>query len=159
MGAPNAFSRSPVAVNAINIEDEEESSTYKEIRQSFFCSIRCYDSESSPDFKVDVSENGIASIQIGASCITWEMAADVLHHDKEYSELARWIAAGCRDSITTLNAVSWGKENLRTIDVNGDGAVIPISLKESILKILHSAHQGVLLTWTVGRSRLYKKFM
>ena len=36
LGAPGPFSRSPVAVNSISMEDEEETLTCKEIRQYFF---------------------------------------------------------------------------------------------------------------------------
>ena len=148
LGAPDAFSRSPVAINSISLEEDDETPTCKEVRQAFFGYIRCHDPEAAPDYDLDVSGNVIASMQVGVSSVTWEMVTNVLHYDKEYAELARWIDAGCQETTTEhLKPYLRVKKNLRTIDgvpMNGDGVIIPVFLRESILEILHSAHQGVL---------------
>ena len=148
LGAPDAFSRSPAGIHSISWEEYEETPTCKEVRQSFFGYIRCQDPEAAPDYDLDVSENIIASMQVGVSSVTWEMVADVLNYDKEYAELAQWIDSGCPETtMEHLKPYLRVKKNLRTIDgvpMNGDRVVIPLSLRESILEILHSAHQGVL---------------
>ena len=93
-----------------------------------------------------MSENVIASMQIGVSSVTWEMVADALHHDKEYAELARWIDAGCPETTQDhLKPYLRVRKNLRTIDgvpMNGDRVVIPLSLRKQILDVLHSAHRA-----------------
>ena len=148
LGAPDAFSRSPAAINSITVEEDDEAPTCREVRQAFFGYIRCHDLDGAPDYNLDVSENVIASMQVGVSSVTWEMVKDVLHYDKEYAELARWIDAGCQDTSNEhLKPYLRVRKNLRTIDgvpMNGDRVIIPECLRDSILEILHSAHQGVL---------------
>ena len=61
-----------------------------------FCILRCNDLKATPDHELDVSENVLASMQLGVSSVTWDMVE--LNKDKEYAELARWIDSGCQDT-------------------------------------------------------------
>ena len=87
-------------------------------------------------------------MQLGVSSVTWEMVANELHKDKEYAALARWIDSGCQEtSLPHLKQYLRVKRNLRNADgvpMNGDRVIIPTSLRQAVLEILHSAHQGVL---------------
>ena len=148
MGAPDAFSRSPVEINQISSEEEDGLVSCKEIRQSLFSILRCNDLKATPDHEIDVSENVLASMQLGVSSVTWDMVASELNKDKEYADLARWIESGCREtSQPHLKQYLRVKRNLRNADgvpMNGDRVIIPPSLRQAVLEILHSAHQGVL---------------
>ena len=61
-----------------------------------FIHIECL--EATSDYDLNVLENVIASMQVGVLSLTWKMVANVLHHDKEYAELAQWIDAGCQET-------------------------------------------------------------
>ena len=97
-----------------------------------------------------MSGNVIALMQVGVSSVTWEMVTNVLHCDKDYAELCRWIDKGCKETtiehlkpyfrVKKISAQLMGY----LLPMNGDRVIIPVSLRESILEILHSTHQRVL---------------
>merc|ERR1711893_304531 len=110
-------------------EEEDDLVTCKEIRQSLFCILRCNDLKATPDHELDVSENVLASMQLGFSSVTWDMVANELNKDKGYAELARWIDSGCQDTpMPHLKQYLRVKKNLRNADgvpMNGDRVIIP----------------------------------
>ena len=74
-------------IDQIYSEEEDGLITCKEIRQSLFC-ILCNDLKATPDHELDISENVLASMQLGVSSVTWKMVANELNKDKEYADLA-----------------------------------------------------------------------
>ena len=97
-----------------------------------------------------VAEARIGGIEENISAVTWEAIATATKQDPELSTIRKAIETGDHDDIIAVGKVF--PEYKRVVDrfsvvqgvvVYKDRAVIPSKLRQTILNILHSAHQGV----------------
>ena len=103
-----------------------------------------------PDPELDVSDTVIASMELGIRSVSWEMVKKELQSDAKYKDLSTWIHEGCTGPASTLPLhikPFWRlRGNLRCTDgvpMFDERTIVPESLRERVLSILHSAHQGV----------------
>ena len=103
-----------------------------------------------PDPDLDVSNAVLASMELGVRSITWDMAKKELVKDKTYSDLSSWIMSGCQGPVEDLPPhikPYWKLRNylhcVEFVPMFNDRTIIPTGMRQHVLEVLHSAHQGV----------------
>ena len=103
-----------------------------------------------PAYDMDVSDELVASMSLEARSISWDMVKKEAERDPCSTLLLHWIAEACPGPVGDLPdelRQFWRvRENLRVLDgvaMYGDRAIIPKGLRQEVLVVLHSAHQGV----------------
>ena len=104
-----------------------------------------------PDPDFDVSEAVLASMELGVKSITWEMMKQELVKDKNYADLSTWITSGCQGPSEELPPhvrLYWKLRNdlhcVEYVAMLNDRTIILVKMRQKVLEVLHSAHQGFL---------------
>ena len=99
---------------------------------------------------LDVSAEMMASMELGIRSITWDMVKQELLKDKTYSDLSSWITSRCKGPTEDLPPhikPYWKlRNNLHCVEyvpMFNDRTIIPTGMRQQVLEVLHSAHQGV----------------
>ena len=155
--APDAMSRGVppgevlATLGQVQLEGEEEM-TCREVRSHMLAMLRTVTEEnlSHPDEGLDASGELLASMNNGVRSVTWEQVKVVVAGDTDMTKLVDWIQGGClgaKDDLPMSLQEYWGiRDNLHVsegVALYGGRTIIPRSLREDVLKTLHSAHQGV----------------
>ena len=118
---------------------------------------------SQPDCEVDASGELLASMNSAVRSVTWEQVKHSVAKDTEMVELVAWIKGGCPGTKGDLAGnvqKYWGIRGELSVSegvpLYGERTIILRSLRNAVLKTLHSAHQGVTgMTLRVGVSVYY----
>ena len=158
LGGPDALSRTKMPAELSSMEEQEcildwGEMTCKEARLNLLAAIRTSTSSdvTRPHLELDVSDDLLASMELGVRSITWDMVKKQLHTDSKFRDLSDWIIGGCvgpAESLPHHIKPFWRlREQLTCVEyvpMCGERTVIPEKLQPEVKKILHSAHQSVL---------------
>ena len=82
--------------------------------------------------------------------VTWEQVKLSVAKDTDMVELVAWIQGGClgmKGDLAGNVQEYWGIRGelsvTEGVPLYGERTIIPRSLRQAVLKMLHSAHQGV----------------
>ena len=103
-----------------------------------------------PAPEMDVSDEMVASMSLEARSISWDRVRREAEKDPSSKVLVQWIEEACPGPVGVLPdglRQYWRvRESLRVLDgvaMYGDRTIIPQGLRQEVLVVLHSAHQGV----------------
>lgn len=130
---------------------DSASSLHTIFENSFLAGIRCTEPASaSCSSAIDAQLISSAVSTLTTMAVTWEKVKLASASDKDMVQLISTIEAGFPDSRNelpqSLKEYHQFKDDLYTVDgvvLYKDRIVIPPSLRQDVLTILHSAHQGV----------------
>ena len=105
---------------------------------------------SQPYYEFDASGELLASINSAVRSVTWEQVKLSVAKDTDMVELVAWIQGGClgmKGDLAGNVQEYWGIRGelsvTEGVPLYGERTIIPRSLRQAVLKTLHSAHQGV----------------
>merc|ERR1711954_71549 len=105
---------------------------------------------SAPDPEVDMSGELLASMDMGIKSVTWDGVKQAIRRDTTMLQLVNWIEGGCHGKKEGLPSDLQAYWPLRDKLCVSDGVplydertIIPKCMRQTVLKTLHSAHQGV----------------
>ena len=135
------------------INDENNLSDYmsfQDIRHNFLSSIMIKDSSEYIPY-VEIQQAAASSItNFSIHTITWDTVRVATNSDDQMIKLVEIIENGMpefrHELPSSLREYFQFREDLYTVDgvvMYKDRIVIPQSLRKNVLKILHSAHQGI----------------
>ena len=152
MRGTDALSRAPCAADKAMLQHfmiEDSDDEQAEDDPDMFYGLRSQIPLTAEDIETmdDGQDELLATIDYSVSAITWDRIKREVILDKESQALLEWIRSGCdvRDIPANLTSYRRHRSLLREcegVPMLGDRTIVPVSLRQTILDTLHSAHQG-----------------
>ena len=102
LGGPDALSRAKMPAELSRMEEQScipswGETTCKVARLNVLAAIRASTSKNimGPDPELDVSDDLVASMELGVRSVTWDIVKKQLRTDAKFRDLSDWIIGGC----------------------------------------------------------------
>ena len=85
-------------------------------------------------------------MELGVKSIMWDMMKQEFLKDKTYADLSSWITSG-EDLPPHIKSYRKLRNDLHCVEyvpMFNDRTIILVDMRQKVLEVLHSAHQGVL---------------